>query len=171
MRQCCGNQRGFVMHIANNFNQVCYRWNPFIQSLLVVHSYVSICNCMENCYYKHFTDKKGLVLLRSMTSFKRHLKAHSSVRRYCFYFIHRCICVCVSVGGKNWKETSDQNCDSQYRRNQLCFVDIQWIHAYKIGICGYGYPRKICIYGYGYRCKISYPRQAWYYQLNTNYSS
>jgi len=23
MRQCCGNNRGFVLHITNNFNQVC----------------------------------------------------------------------------------------------------------------------------------------------------
>ena len=24
MRQCCANNRGFIMHISNNFNQVCW---------------------------------------------------------------------------------------------------------------------------------------------------
>jgi len=38
-------------------------------------------------------------------------------------------------------------------RNQLDFVDNQWIHPYRTGICGYGY-------GYGW--EISYPRQPWF---------
>jgi len=28
MRQCCGNNRGFIMHIANNYSQVVYSELP-----------------------------------------------------------------------------------------------------------------------------------------------
>jgi len=37
--------------------------------------------------------------------------------------------------------------------SMLYFVEIQWLHVHRIGVCGYGY-------GYEYGWEISYPRQA-----------
>ena len=49
MRQCCGPARGFIMHIANNFNQV--RW---LQSVARIYTVREV-----TYYYAPTSSRRG----------------------------------------------------------------------------------------------------------------